>query len=112
MKGKASLQSDLLLIPVIDNIHNSQFIPSNGRIVSPTEYFFFFSECGRNGNCDCEGLVSLPLLSVNLQKKAPRLPPETLNSTMRQIRVPPLFVSGQVGRGGNLNSPHLGTVLP
>lgn len=50
MKGKASLQFDLLLIPVIDNIHNSQFIPSNGRIVSPTEYFFFFSACGRNGN--------------------------------------------------------------
>lgn len=39
MKGKASLQSDLVLISVIDNIHNSQFIPSNGGIVSPTEYF-------------------------------------------------------------------------
>lgn len=41
MKGKASLQSNLLLVPVIDNIHNSQFIPPNDRIVSPTEYFSF-----------------------------------------------------------------------
>lgn len=41
MKGKTSLQCDLLLIPVVDSIHNSQFIPSNSRIVNPTEYFSF-----------------------------------------------------------------------
>lgn len=48
-KGKSILQSGLLLIPVIDNILNSQFIPSNGRSVGPIERFFFRG-CGRNGN--------------------------------------------------------------
>jgi len=48
-KVKASLQSDFLLIPVIDDIHNSQFIPSNGKVLSPTEYFSFSANVERMG---------------------------------------------------------------
>lgn len=42
--------------------------------------------------------MSLPLLSVSLQKDAPWLPPKTLKSTMRQIRVPPSLRSGRQRR--------------